>query len=51
MTANTAAEIAQDIEASDAMTHVREVVASFGTSFRWGMRVLPRARRDAMYAI
>jgi phytoene synthase len=51
MTANTAAEIAQDIEASDAMTHVREVVAKSGTSFLWGMRILPRARRDAMYAI
>lgn len=51
MTANTAAEMTQDVEATDAMTHVRKVVAKSGTSFLWGMRILPRARRDAMYAI
>ncbi|MFQ6016817.1 MAG: presqualene diphosphate synthase HpnD [Kiloniellaceae bacterium] len=34
-----------------AMRHVREVVARSGTSFLWGMRALPRPRREAMYAI
>lgn len=33
------------------MAHVREVVARSGTSFLWGMRILPPHRRDAMYAI
>ena len=33
------------------MAHVRAVVARSGTSFLWGMRLLPRRRRDAMYAI
>lgn len=31
--------------------HVRGVVARSGTSFLWGMRVLPAERRRAMYAI
>ncbi len=30
---------------------VSEVVAASGTSFYWAMRLLPRARREAMYAI
>lgn len=30
---------------------VREVVAASGTSFYWAMRLLPRRRREAMYAI
>ena len=34
-----------------AMAHVRDVVARSGTSFLWGMRILPRRRREAMYAI
>ena len=34
-----------------AMAHVREVVARSGTSFLLGMRVLPKPRREAMYAI
>lgn len=32
-------------------THVHRVVARSGTSFLWGMRVLPAERRRAMYAI
>lgn len=36
---------------AEAMDHVRAVVAASGTSFLWGMRILPRPRRDAMYAI
>ena len=31
--------------------HVDGVVAGSGTSFFWAMRLLPRARRDAMFAI
>ena len=31
--------------------HVREVVERSKSSFRWGMRLLPRAGRDTMYAI
>lgn len=31
--------------------HVREVVERSKSSFRWGMRFLPKAGRDAMYAI
>ena len=34
-----------------ALDHVRAVTAASGTSFYWGMRVLPPARRRAMYAI
>jgi len=35
----------------DPRTHVHRVVARSGTSFLWGMRVLPAERRHAMYAI
>ena len=35
----------------DPKAHVRRVVAGSGSSFLWGMRVLPAERRDAMYAI
>ncbi len=31
--------------------HVNEVVRNSGTSFLWGMRILPKPRRDAMFAI
>ena len=31
--------------------HVRAVVERAGSSFTWGMRVLPKPRREAMYAI
>ena len=34
-----------------AMAHVRDVVKRSGTSFVAGMRILPKARRDAMFAI
>ncbi len=34
-----------------ARRHVRDVVRRSGSSFFWGMRLLPRARREAMYAI
>ncbi len=34
-----------------ARDHVRAIVARSGSSFLWGMRILPRHRRDAMYAI
>ena len=35
----------------EAMAYVRDVVARSGTSFLLGMRVLPKPRREAMYAI
>ena len=34
-----------------ALAEARDVVARSGTSFHLGMRVLPKARREAMYAI
>lgn len=34
-----------------AREHVYEVVRRSGTSFFWGMRVLPRERREAMFAV
>ena len=36
---------------TDPRAHVNRVVARSGTSFLWGMRVLPAERRHAMYAI
>ena len=36
---------------ADPWVHVNRVVASSGTSFLWGMRVLPAAGRRAMHAI
>jgi phytoene synthase len=36
---------------SDAVHHAAWVTAASGSSFYWGMRILPRARREAMYAI
>ena len=34
-----------------ARAHVQAVVAASGSSFYWSMRLLPRPKRDAMYAI
>jgi presqualene diphosphate synthase len=34
-----------------AEAHVRDIVVGSGTSFYWGMRLLPLAKRKAMYAI
>ena len=36
---------------ADPRSHVQDVVARSGSSFTAGMRVLPKARREAMYAI
>ena len=33
------------------VSHAAQVTAQSGSSFFWGMRILPRARREAMYAI
>lgn len=38
-------------EIDAAERHVRQVVLGSGTSFYWGMRLLPEAKRKAMYAI
>jgi presqualene diphosphate synthase len=38
-----------EIRAAEA--HVRDIVIGSGTSFYWGMRLLPAAKRKAMYAI
>jgi presqualene diphosphate synthase len=38
-------------DGSAAEAHVRRVVIASGTSFYWGMRLLPTAKRKAMYAI
>ncbi len=39
------------LDAATGRAHVQAVVAASGTSFYWSMRLLPRAKRDAMYAI
>ena len=38
-------------EIDDARLHAQEVAARSGSSFLWGIRILPRPRREAMYAI
>ena len=38
-------------ELAAAQAHVQAVVRASGSSFYWSMRLLPRAKRDAMYAI
>ena len=38
-------------DAATGRAHAQAVVAASGTSFYWGMRLLPRAKRDAMYAV
>jgi phytoene synthase len=38
-------------ELAASQEHVRAVVADSGTSFYWGMRLLPAAKREAMFAI
>ena len=35
----------------DPRRHVHDVVRQSGSSFQWGMHILPKPRRDAMYAI
>ncbi len=42
---------AGSIDFRAARDHVDRVVAASGTSFLWGMRALPRDRREAMFAI
>ena len=44
-----AAPLAADDQA--AVDHVHALVTRSGSSFLWGMRVLPKHRREAMYAI
>ncbi len=39
------------LTATAATHHVHQVVRGSGTSFLWGMRVLPKPRREAMFAI
>ncbi|MGY8960554.1 MAG: presqualene diphosphate synthase HpnD [Alphaproteobacteria bacterium] len=36
---------------ADDLRHVHDVVRRSGSSFLWGMRILPKPRREAMYAI
>ncbi|MFT7573551.1 MAG: squalene synthase HpnD [Paracoccaceae bacterium] len=47
---NTAGNPASDPDAA-AREHVRAVTRAAGSSFYWGMRILPEDRRDAMFAI
>ena len=47
----TAAETLSAPQAAAARAHTRSVAERSGSSFFWGMRVLPRSRREAMYAI
>jgi presqualene diphosphate synthase len=46
-----AREIADAAPAADAREIIRARVQAAGTSFYWAMRILPAARRDAMFAI
>src|SRR3546814_18750020 len=39
------------LDAAAALAYVRAVATRSGSSFLWGMRLLPRPRREAMYAI
>ncbi len=47
----TAAETLSAREIDAAREHAHEVAARSGSSFLWGIRILPRPRREAMYAI
>lgn len=38
-------------DADEALQQVRAIATASGSSFLWGMRLLPKPRRDAMYAI
>ncbi len=51
MTASIASSDGATGSTATAMDHVRDIVARSGSSFLWGMRILPSHRRDAMYAI
>jgi len=51
MTAARADAVDQAQAQALALAQAREMVARSGTSFYLGMRVLPKARREAMYAI
>jgi squalene synthase HpnD len=46
--ASSSTALAADTEARD---HVRAVTRAAGSSFYWGMRILPEERRGAMFAI
>lgn len=46
-----AAQESEAITPEAAAAHVRAIVKRSGTSFYFGMRILPRPRREAMYAI
>src|SRR3546814_14138054 len=39
------------LDAAAALAYVRQVATRSGSSFLWGLRLLPRRRRAAMYAI
>ena len=39
------------LDRDEARKHARRIVAQSGTSFAAGMRVLPKSRRDGMYAV
>jgi phytoene synthase len=42
---------AADMDSEDAIAHVTDIVRRSGSSFYWAMRLLPRAKREAMYAV
>lgn len=50
-TGNASGSSAAETAAVDPLRHVEAVVDRSGSSFRQGMRVLPKQRREAMYAI
>ena len=40
-----------DLSSEQLRSQIRDKVAAAGSSFYWAMRMLPAARRDAMYAV
>ena len=47
----TSMEATAGTDLAAAREHARSVAARSGSSFLWGMRILPRPRREAMYAV
>ncbi len=51
MTGQSAGAAGSEVSLAEAKLHARETVKRSGTSFFHAMRILPRARREAMYAV
>ncbi len=49
--AGTESRSSLPFEEADVIRYARDVVTHSGTSFRLGMKILPKDRRNAMYAV